>query len=136
MGKPGGAFTYLLPQGKVKVKVTLRRQPFDMASGSGQLSRSRSRYLIYCYRLSNFCHLSLHYRHHTYPFGPKENFAYRNQTKSKRTDMLRPSLKFILRQSVPGLRPAIGTPRSISVVGSGRRQGRFKALYLLIVCCG
>ena len=89
--------------------------------------------LIYRWRTY---HLSLHYRHHTYPFGPKENFAYRNQTKSKRTDMLRASLRFLLRRSVPGLRPAIGTQRSISMVGSGRRQGRFKVLYLIMVCCG
>lgn len=41
--------------------------------------------------------------------------------------MLRPSLKLILRRSVPALRPAIGTPRNISIVGSGRGQGRFKA---------
>ena len=96
--------------------------------------RSRSRYLIY-FSLLFLSPLSP-LRHHTYLSGLKENFAYRNQTKSKKTDMLRPSLKFILRQSVPDLRQATGTPRSISIVGSGRRQGRFKVLYLLIFCCG
>ncbi|KIJ97980.1 hypothetical protein K443DRAFT_223837 [Laccaria amethystina LaAM-08-1] len=40
--------------------------------------------------------------------------------------MLRASLKLVLRRSV-GLRLAIGTPRSISIVRSGRGQGRFKA---------
>lgn len=79
------------------------------------MANTRSRYLIYFYS----------------PL-PSSYLSFRAQgglllSKFKRTDMLRPSLKLILRRSVPALRPAIGTPRNISIVGSGRGQGRFKA---------